>query len=273
MSRRIGPAGRGVLERRTPRPQPRTDGHAPRNPGKAPASGSSAVWLLAKLLALLLLFAASGLLYHVATSDGFRVTRVAVAGNQLLSASELEATAAVDGANIFWLRQAEVKRRLEAVPSIQSARISAFLPNRLEIQIAERTPIALWQNGETSFLVDRDGRVLGSGPNGRSLPAIRDVGRSDLRAGESVDTDALQTVFRLQTLLPQLARTAAREFEYSRETGVSVVTDFGARVRFGRGDGLEWKVNALAAVRRELERTNQRAELIDVRFGDRPYVR
>jgi hypothetical protein len=51
------------------------------------------------------------------------------------------------------------------------------------------------------------------------------------------------------------------------------VTDSGPRVIFGRGEDLDWKVTALVAVRRELERQGQRAELIDVRFKDRPYVR
>ena len=51
------------------------------------------------------------------------------------------------------------------------------------------------------------------------------------------------------------------------------MTDWEERVHFGNGYNLEWKVNALAALRRELERSGQRADLIDLRFNDRPYVR
>ncbi len=80
-------------------------------------------------------------------------------------------------------------------------------------------------------------------------------------------------LFRLQDMLPRTAGLSPREFEYSADAGVTVIADSGLRVAFGRDDDLEWKVTALAAVRRELERQGQRAELIDVRFKDRPYVR
>ena len=252
---------------------------APPGGGESAPSGGfrigrpSAAWVLTKLLAILLLSGGSGLLYHVATSDEFRVTKVVVAGNQLLSVSELEAAAAAYGANIFWVRQGEVRQRLQALPAVQSARVSTFLPNRLEIRVGERTPVAIWQAGGTAFLVDREGRILGATPSARPLPTIRDVDPSDLRAGSIVDADALETTFRLQKLLPEVARTTPREFEYGRETGVSVVPDSGPRLRFGNRENLDWKMTALVAIRRELERTGQRAELIDLRFKDRPYVR
>ena len=235
--------------------------------------GSGMAWLVTRLLALLLLSGASGLLYHVATSDDFRIAHVAVVGNQILSGSEIETAAAVSGANIFWVRQEEVKRRLQALPAVQTARVSMSLPNRLEIRIGERTPVAIWQVGSTSFLVDQEGRVLGAVPTARPLLTIRDVGRTELEPGTRVDADALQTSFRLRQELPRLAGTAPREFEYSADTGVTVLPDGGPRLRFGNGEDLEWKITAVIAVRQELERSNQRAELIDVRFKDRPYVR
>ena len=255
---------------------PRSAGRAERPPPArcAPTnSGSGADWLLARLLALLLLSGASGLLYHVATSDGFRIGGVVVAGNQLLTAGEVEVAAAVRGMNIFWVRQEEVRQRLQALPAVKSARVTAFLPNRLEIQIRERSPVAIWQAGATAFLVDEQGQVIGPAREPTGLTTIRDLEPGELQAGAPVDAEAVETASRLQSLLPATARTAPREFEYSRASGVSAVVDFGPRVRFGNGDNLDWKAHALVAVRRELERTGQRAELIDLRFGDRPYFR
>jgi hypothetical protein len=73
--------------------------------------------------------------------------------------------------------------------------------------------------------------------------------------------------------LPRIAGLNPGNLEYSPETGVTVIVDGGQRVRFGRDDDLEWKVGAVVALRRELGRLGQQAELIDVRFRDRPYVR
>jgi len=244
------------------------------NGGRPVATGSSWVaWLVTKLIATLLLFGASGLLYHVAASDGFRIERVVVVGSQLVSPSEIERSAAVTGLNIFWVREEEVGRRLQAIAAVQSARARTVLPDRLEVRIVERAPVAVWQNGGMSYLVDAEGRVLQATDQSVALPTIHDVGSQALQAGSRVDRRALTTMFQLQQLLPRMAGLTPRELEYDPESGVTVVTDAGPRIRFGDDDDLEWKVNALVAMRRELDRQDKHPELIDLRFKDRPYVR
>jgi cell division septal protein FtsQ len=238
------------------------------------SSGPSLLsWLVTKLIALILLFGASGLLYHVAASDGFRIERVVVVGSQLVPSAEIERTAAVEGLNIFWVREEEVGHRLQGIAAIQSARARTVLPDRLEVRIVERAPVAVWQNGGMSYLVDAEGRVLQVTDKAVALPTIRDVGSQPVKLGDTVDRAALTTMFRLQQLLPRVAGLTPRELEYGLDTGVTVVSDAGPRVRFGEDDDLEWQVSALVAVRRELERSGQRPELIDMRFKDRPYVR
>ena len=229
--------------------------------------------VVTKLIAMLLLFGASGLLYHVAASDDFQVTTVSVTGSQLVPVAEIQQAAATNGLNIFWVRQEEVGHRLQAISAVQSARVTTVLPNRLEIRIVERAPVAVWQRGDISYLVDGDGHVLRSTDRPAPLPMIQDVGVQPVETGATVDPLALVTMFQLQQLLPKVAALQPRAFEYSPESGVTVVADSGARVRFGLNDDLEWKVAALVAVRRELDRQGQRPELIDLRFKDRPYVR
>lgn len=234
---------------------------------------SPRAWIVTKLIAVILLFGASGLLYHVAASDAYRIERVVVVGSQLVPSSEIERTAAVTGLNIFWVREEEVDHRLRAIAAVQSARVRTVLPDRLEVRIVERAPVAVWQNGGMSYLVDAEGRVLQSVDQAVALPTIRDVSAEPVQLGGTVDRAALVTMFRLQQLLPRLAGLTPRELEYGLDTGVTVVPDSGPRVRFGSDDDLEWQVNALVAIRRELDRRGQRPELIDVRFRDRPYVR
>jgi len=238
-----------------------------------PRRSSLRAWIVTKLLALFLLFGASGLLYHVAASDAFVIREVVVAGSQLVASAEIERTSAVTGLNIFWIREEEVGHRLQAIAAIQSARARTVLPDRLEVRIVERAPVAVWQNGGMSYLVDAEGRVLKEIDVAVALPTIRDVDPRPIQPGGTVDRAALSTMFQLQQLLPRIAGITPRELEYSLESGVTMLTESGSRVRFGGDDDLEWKVNALVAVRREMDRVGQRPELIDVRFKDRPYVR
>jgi cell division protein FtsQ len=236
----------------------------------APSTGALMVM---RLIALLLLFGASGLLYHVAASDGFRIERVVVVGSQLVPPADIERAAAVTGLNIFWVKEEEIGHRLQAITAVQSARARAVLPDQLEVRIVERAPVAVWQNGGMSYLVDAEGRILRATDQAFALPTIHDVGSAPMPSSGTVDRAALTTMFQLQQLLPRIAGLSPRNLEYSPETGVTVIIDGGQRVRFGRDDDLEWKVGAVVALRRELGQRGQHAELIDVRFRDRPYVR
>ena len=56
---------------------------------------------LSKVLGLLVLLVASGLLYDLAASPEFHALRVSVSGNSLLTAQEVEAASSVTGANLF----------------------------------------------------------------------------------------------------------------------------------------------------------------------------
>lgn len=238
-----------------------------------PTGPSLVSWLVTKLLALILLFGASGLLYHVAASDGFRIERVVVVGSQLIPSAEIEQTAAVAGLNIFWVREEEVGHRLQAIAAVQSARARTVLPDRLEVRIVERMPVAVWQNGGMSYLVDAEGRVLQVTDKAVALPTIRDAASQPVQVGSSVDRGALATMFRLRDLLPRVAGMTPRELVFGLDAGVTVVPDAGPKVTFGSDEDLDWQVSALVAVRRELDRQGQRPELIDVRYKDRPYAR
>ena len=62
-------------------------------------------------------------------------------------------------------------------------------------------------------------------------------------------------------------------FEWSRDFGLDVPTRDGWRARFDHSGNVEDQVASLRSVRDEIARTKAAAQLIDVRFGDRPYFR
>ena len=93
-----------------------------------------------------------------------------------------------------------------------------------------------------------------------------------LTPGDRVDAGALATSARLAALLPTVG-VQPLGFEWSREIGLEVPTRDGWRARFDDVGNVEQQVASLRAVRDELARTRAAAELIDVRFRDRPYFR
>ena len=77
----------------------------------------------------------------------------------------------------------------------------------------------------------------------------------------------------LDQLLSRTFGDQPRQYEFAAETGLNVTQQTGPRLVFGSGDGLETKVAVIETIVRYLEGERKSAEVIDVRFGDRPYYR
>lgn len=281
--------------RRRPRPEPAPSQHSaarsylastPRGTVRAPATTTLprrrnrprvtravVVTLLTKLLGLGLLLGASGLLYDLASSPRLQVSRVSVTGSRLLQPAEVEAAAAVDGLNLFWIRASDVDRRLRQLPPVESTEVALELPDAVLIRVKERQPVAIWQAGEVSFLVDRDGLILAAGATDQPLMVVRDTSGQPLTPGRRVDAAAVRGVGELDGRLRQSFGPQQRQYEYAQETGLNVVQNIGPRLIIGGGDNLDWKMAAIRTIVRYLESSRLSAELIDVRFGDRPYYR
>jgi len=217
--------------------------------------------------------AASAALYDLASSPIFQVSHVSVSGNRLLTDDEIEAVASAGGLNLFWVRRAEFRRRLRLLPPVESADISLELPDRLHVKVREREPAAIWQAGDTPFLVDHSGLVLAARPPEQPLSIIRDMTNQPLMPGSRVDADAVHSVASLDALLTRAIGPQARRYEFTAESGLNVVQPNGPRLVLGNGDDLEWKVSAIQSILRYLESSRASAQLIDARFGDRPYFR
>ena len=245
-------------------------------------------WAIARVLAMVLLVLAGWVVYDSASSDRFRVRSVRVQGNVLLSRAEVESVAAVTGVNVFWIDRGQIAARLRSLPLVQRAEVSATLPDIVEIAIVERQPAAFWVSGDRSYLVDREGVILKAvdaetqqaracagqpcDPRLAPLPTVAQLDGQPLSPGDRVDPNALATSARLATLLPSVG-VEPLGFEWSHDFGLEVPTRDGWRARFDGDGDVERQVASLRSIRDEITRTKTVAELIDVRFGDRPYFR
>src|ERR1700740_1299152 len=77
------------------------------------------------------------------------------------------------GRNIFFIPLAERKAQLEKIPWIESASVMRFVPNRLQVEIHERTPIAFARVGSRIALIDAGGTLMEvTGKRKYSFPVI-----------------------------------------------------------------------------------------------------
>ena len=105
--------------------------------------------------------AASDRFWQATGEVGFRLDQVTLTGRNHANADEIKkALSVTQGEPLLAVSLPEMKARLEAVPEVKSVVIARDLPDRLSIVIAERVPVAIWQNDGNLQLVDREGVVL-----------------------------------------------------------------------------------------------------------------
>ena len=133
--------------------------------------------------ALLILLAAAAAIYGVSASSAFVARTMSIDGATWTGEAVVrETVGALEGANLFTLRTADLEQRLATLPAVRSALVSVALPDAIGIRLDERKPLLVWQTGADRWLVDREGMVfakLGDDPPPRlrTSPSSRTSGR------------------------------------------------------------------------------------------------
>ena len=77
------------------------------------------------------------------------------------------------GRNIFFVPLAQRKLQLEQIPWVESASVMRFVPNRLRIEIHERTPVAFARIGSHISLIDAGGTLMELAPGSKRKYSFR----------------------------------------------------------------------------------------------------
>ncbi|MGD0761601.1 MAG: cell division protein FtsQ/DivIB [Roseiarcus sp.] len=111
----------------------------------------------------------------VARALGLAVKVVSISGEAQLTEPEILALAGVSPKDSLpFFDAARTRRNLEALPLIKQASVRKLYPDRIIIDIVERTPVALWQKDGEVHAIAADGAVIGDLRDSRfsSLPFV-----------------------------------------------------------------------------------------------------
>src|SRR5277367_5047860 len=122
-------------------------------------------WGFVALAIVFVCGAAVAAVYHYGEhSWRFRVESsddIEVAGNQNVGRSQvIEVMGGDIGRNIFFVPLDQRKQQLEQIPWVESASVMRFVPNRLRVEIHERTPVAFIRIGSKILLTDASGALM-----------------------------------------------------------------------------------------------------------------
>lgn len=118
----------------------------------------------------------------VASGTGFAISRIDIAGNTETSEIDVMGAIGLTGWTALPGFSPEAARqRIAELPWVQEASVQKVYPGTLQVKLSERAPFALWQQGETIAVIERDGRVIAPYRNERfaSLPLVVGYGAAE----------------------------------------------------------------------------------------------
>lgn len=118
---------------------------------------------------------------------------------------------------------ADVRTRVLGLPWVQEAVIERYLPDTVYIKLAEKTPIAVWQNKKKYFPLDEQGRIIAD--NTKKLSNLILVVGTDARAKTPELIKLLDRFPTLQPAVKSAVRVGERRWNlifHSAEDGLVV---------------------------------------------------
>lgn len=99
--------------------------------------------------------------FRLANSSWFDLQFVEVQGQDRLDQeSILEATGLFAGQNLLHIRTNEVAEKVETLAYVKDARVRRRFPNRVDVSIIERAPVAMVMIENERWLIDGEGALL-----------------------------------------------------------------------------------------------------------------
>lgn len=221
-----------------------------------------------KALGVLLLLALGGLTYYLFGTETFYVYEAQVVGNQLVSAEEIYRSSGLEGISIFWIDPVQVEAAITALPNIKEARVRCELPHQVTIEVVERRPQVIWQQGEKRYWVDEEGTILPARGELPEATVIVDLDERPIQPGDRLDPRLITGAQQLRSLLPELTTV-----QYAAKTGFSFQSEQGWPIYLGQGEDMAQKVAIMKVLLQEITAKGIQPQFIDLRFKERPYYK
>ncbi|UCH34778.1 MAG: FtsQ-type POTRA domain-containing protein [Armatimonadota bacterium] len=204
----------------------------------------------------------------VVLSPRFRVRQVKLLGVRTLDAGAVLSRAGIGAdAKLGAISTGKIRRRLAAIPAVDSVAVARDWPGTLVIVIRERIPAAFVRCGAGIVLLDRQGIAFTADRmRAEGLPELRGVTVHLGKLGRRQDCTALRSAM--------AALTAAQEAELT--VGEAVVrgpSDLelrladGTRLRLGRAEHLRLKLSQAKVALMQLQPLHE-VEYVDVSCPD-----
>jgi cell division protein FtsQ len=250
-------------------------------PSRRRASTSKHAWLIARLVALVLIvgYGAYRSVTLIGAASSLQISHMTVRGHERLSTGEVLALVeGLRGQNILAVTLDEWQEKLLSSPWVESATIRRLLPSTVEISIHERRPMGIGRIGTAMYLIDARGVIIdeyGPAYADIDLPIIDGLASSPRDGGSIVDVARAEFAARVigaAATRPAISKRISQLDVADLHDAVAILDGDPALLRLGDSDfvaRLQQYIDLAPALRERLAAI----DYVDLRFDERLYVR
>lgn len=192
-------------------------------------------------------------------SSLFAVDEVSVTGNVYTDPDVLDGVVEdIRGSAVLLVDTGDAEEELEAIPWVEDARVRTHFPDRVTIEIRERTPVAAMPGADgRSRVIDKEGRILDSLEGEPvALVWISGPGTLDMNPGEFAPIGYASAASLVTKLTPSIRSRLDSMLVTADGADLVMMLTSGnglIEVRFGSAVGDEAQIQKLVRLERKLE--------------------
>ncbi|HOX14646.1 MAG TPA: FtsQ-type POTRA domain-containing protein [Smithellaceae bacterium] len=191
---------------------------------------------------------------YLLSASYFEIKEISVRGVKELTEKDILAMAKIQPrSNILAVSTDVVAGRIAANPWVKHIYVGRELPDRLVLDVRERTPIALLKQAGNFYLMDREGVVFKKLSKGDDVDLAIVTGVNvEAKVQSALMTEALKLLETLSTSDQHALLGTVSEMHIDELFGLSVLTDKGLHLKLGR-ENFAGKLHQLQIVLSDLE--------------------
>lgn len=263
-------------------------------PIRRPLSGAIALALNPRWIGLIVALLSVYALYAIGGNDRFYLNYIPVEGSSTIDIEEIVEKSGLAGQHIFVADPQEAAEEIQKVPGVVTSTVTLHWPNNVMIRVSEKPPLAIWQEGGSSFWIDQGGQlsaarsdtvgllsIVSEVPAPKVVPLLPDIkvkSADDKKAetdGDDLDNqtayvpaDVLAGALQLRQLRPNIDKLVYRSAE-----GLGYEDGRGWTGWFGSGRDMHQKLVVYETIVADLLAQGKQPAYISVANQHRPYYK
>lgn len=227
------------------------------------------------LIAVVLTLLAADVIDYLRRSPRFSITHIAVSGNMHVTARDIIAHSGIaEGESLIDVSLADSMTAIREIPWIHDASIRRQFPNRIFIEVTERTPVALVLSKDL-YYVDAEGRVIARYEPLKNIdgPIVTTKALGSLSPGDTISIEGFSEVLHLVQLMDTMGiskEIPISEINMDDPSNILMVAEpSGTEIVIGAGNikGKLWRLTRVSrAIKGKKHLQVANLEKIDMRF-------